>query len=158
MNNIPIDSIIVEDIYIHITTLLTNLIHVVYSTFEIANPPIITPDVGVIKFTRPLPALNIDITISGGNPNVLASGPKIGTDKLANPDVDGIKNANNIYIKNTILINNIKDIPVSDVDTSFNTYISKLVCDIIYDTPLDIPIIIATPTISDAPSIIYDTI
>lgn len=67
---IPIDSIIAEDIYIHMTILVTNFTHVVYSTFEIASPPIITPDVGVIKFTRPLPALNIDITISGANPNV----------------------------------------------------------------------------------------
>ena len=96
---IPIDSIIAEDIYIHMTILVTNFTHVVYSTFEIASPPIITPDVGVIKFTRPLPALNIDITISGANPNVWARGPNIGTDKLASPEVDGIKNAKAIYIK-----------------------------------------------------------
>ena len=112
------------------TTLLTNLIHVVYSTFAIANPPIITPDVGVIKFTRPLPALNVDITISGANPNVLASGPKIGIDKLASPELEGIKNANAIYIKNAILTNNIGDIPVSAKDALLNTYTSKCVADI----------------------------
>src|SRR5699024_6606357 len=142
----------------HTTILFPNFIHVVYSTFEMANPPIITPDVGVIKFTRPLPALNIDITISGANPNVLARGPNIGTDRLASPEVDGIKNDSPIYIKNAILVNSISDIPVSVVDALFNTYISKFVDDIINDIPLEIPIISATPTISEAPSIIAVTI
>ena len=144
--------------YIHITTLLTNLTHVVYSTFAIASPPIITPDVGVIKFTRPLPALYIDITISGLNPKLWARGPNIGIDKLASHELEGIKNAKAIYNKNAILTNSIGDYPVSAVDALLNTYMSKWVADIINDTPLDIPIIRATPTISDAPSIIADTI
>ena len=64
-----------------------------------------------------------------------------------------------LYIlKNAILVNSIGDIPVSAVDALFNTYTSRLVADIINDTPLDIPIISATPTISAAPSIIADTI
>ena len=47
----------------------------------------------------PLPALNIDIITSGLNPKLTASGPNIGIDKPASPDVDGIKNVSAIYIK-----------------------------------------------------------
>ena len=83
-----------EDIKINSNIFHTNFIHVVYSTLVIVNPPIITPLVGVIKFTIPLPALNIDIIISEANPNSAAKGPNIGIDKPERPDVDGIKNAN----------------------------------------------------------------
>ena len=64
-----------------------------------ARAPIITPLVGVTKFMIPLPALNIDIITSGLNPQLTASGPNIGIDKPASPDVDGIKNVSAIYIK-----------------------------------------------------------
>ena len=77
---------------IHTITFVENLIHVPYSTFDIASPPITTPDVGVIKFTSPHPAPSIDITSSGENPKVLANAPNIGIDTLANPDVEGIRN------------------------------------------------------------------
>ena len=43
----------------------------------------------------PLPALNIDIITSGLNPKLTASGPNIGIDKPASPDVDGIENVFN---------------------------------------------------------------
>ena len=100
---------------------IANFTHVLYSTFAIASPPIITPDVGVIIFTSPLPALKIDITISGENPKLLANGPNIGIETLARPELDGIKNDRAIYNKNDILVNNIGDIPLKVSDALFNT-------------------------------------
>ena len=60
-----------------------------YSTLAKANPPIIAPHVGVIRFTKPL-AATIDITdTSVLYPSALAIGPTIGVDNVANPDDDG---------------------------------------------------------------------
>lgn len=101
--------------------LLANLTHVLYSTFAIASPPIITPDVGVIRFTSPQPAPRVDIINSDGNPKLFANGPNIGIDTLAKPDVEGIKNDKPIYIKNAMFINNIGDIPLNACDALLRT-------------------------------------
>ena len=77
----------------------THLIYVPNSTFAAANPPITTPEVGVIKLISPLAPENIIIITSGLNDNCLASGANIGIDTEANPEVDGIKNDNSIYNK-----------------------------------------------------------
>lgn len=69
-----------------------NFNQVVYSTFANAKPPIIAPDVGVNRFTKPLPALKIIVMTSGENPSSLAKPPMMGMDTVAIPDEDGIRN------------------------------------------------------------------
>lgn len=73
------------------TTFNAHLTHVEYSTLARASPPIIAPQVGVIRFTSPF-ADTIVITVT----SVLkvscdAKDPIIGADNVASPDDDGTK-------------------------------------------------------------------
>lgn len=77
--------------------LTENLSHVEYSILAISRPPIIAPQVGVNKFTKPFPATNIMIITSGENPNSAASGPMIGILAVARPLEEGIKNESKQY-------------------------------------------------------------
>ena len=73
-----------------VTTILkAHLNHVVYSTLAKASPPIMAPQVGVIKFTKPLADTKVIMVVSTPYPKVLASPPIIGVDKTASPLDDG---------------------------------------------------------------------
>ena len=82
-------SIIIAAIAKTATTLIAHLNQVEYSTLARASPPIIAPQVGVIRFTSPLAATNIIIVVSTLKPSSWASGPIIGVERVANPDDDG---------------------------------------------------------------------
>ena len=86
-----------------------------------ARAPIITPLVGVTKFTSPLPAENIDIITYDEKPKDIAKGPNIGIDNPAKPEVDGMKNDSVIYIIKATMVNTIGDIPLRSDDAPFNT-------------------------------------
>ena len=86
-----------------------------------ASAPIITPLVGVTKFTRPLPAENIDIITSDEKPKDIAKGPNIGIDNPARPEVDGMKNDSIMYIMKATIVNTIGDIPFKSDDAAFST-------------------------------------
>ena len=149
----PIARIATVAINIRTSNFVTNFIHVEYSILAIAKPPITTPDVGVIKFTIPLPAENAETTISGAIFNLSANGANIGIETEANPEVDGIKNDNAMYIKYAILANSIPDTPLSIPDALSSINKSNPEFAIINDIPLDIPTTKATPTISAHPDI-----
>lgn len=83
----------------HNTTLNDHLNHVEYSTFASASPPIIAPQVGVIRLTNPFAATNIIIFVSTLNPNVCVSGAIIGVDNAAIPDEDGTNIESKIWSK-----------------------------------------------------------
>ena len=74
-----------------ITTFNAHLNHVEYSTLANAKPPIIAPQVGVIKLTNPLAATIVITATSGLYPKLAASGPMIGVESVARPDDDGTK-------------------------------------------------------------------
>ena len=71
------------------TTLKAHLNHVVYSTLASVRPPIMAPQVGVIKLTSPFAATNVMIVVSRLYPTFTASGPIIGVDSVARPELDG---------------------------------------------------------------------
>ena len=73
-----------------VTTILNaHLNHVVYSTLAKARPPMIAPQVGVIKLTKPLADTKVMMVVSTLYPKVLASPPIIGVDNTARPLDDG---------------------------------------------------------------------
>ena len=78
------------------TILNAHLTHVVYSTLANAKPPIIAPQVGVIKLTKPFADTNVITVTSTLYPNSLASGPIIGVDNEASPEDDGTNIDNTI--------------------------------------------------------------
>ncbi len=78
-------------IAIVVTTLIAHLNQVPYSTFAKAKPPMIAPQVGVIKLTNPLAATRVMIVASTLYPKLDASGPMIGVDKVARPELDGTR-------------------------------------------------------------------
>ena len=65
-------------------------------TLAKASPPIIAPQVGVIKLTKPLAATNVIIVTSGLYPKLTDNGTTIGVDNVASPDDDGTSIDNNI--------------------------------------------------------------
>lgn len=72
-----------------IITFNAHLNQVEYSTLARASPPIMAPQVGVIRFTKPLADTNVIIVTSVLYPNCADSGPTIGADRVAKPDEDG---------------------------------------------------------------------
>ena len=76
-----------------------HLIHVVHSTLAIDKPPMIAPDVGVNRFTKPLPAEKIITITSGEKPSFVVRGANTGIDTVARPEDDGIKNESGIYTR-----------------------------------------------------------
>ena len=72
-----------------ITTFKAHLTQVKYSTLANANPPIIAPQVGVIKLTKPLADTIVITATSVLYPSCEDKAPIIGVDKDANPDEDG---------------------------------------------------------------------
>ena len=74
-----------------ITIFKAHLNQVVYSTLARARPPIIAPQVGVIKLTSPLADTRVIIATSLLYPKLVASGVIIGVDKAAKPLDDGTK-------------------------------------------------------------------
>ena len=78
------------------TTLNAHLNHVEYSTLASAKPPMIAPQVGVIKFTKPFADTMVIIDTSVLYPRLAVSGAIIGVDSVANPDDDGTKIDNTI--------------------------------------------------------------
>ena len=73
-------------------TFSENLTQLEKSIFEIASPPITTPLVGVIKFTRPHAAEKIIIMTLGLKFRLCASGAKMPIEPVARPEVDGMRN------------------------------------------------------------------
>ena len=90
---------IIDIIAIDATILNDHLNHVEYSTLASAKPPMIAPQVGVIKLTNPFAATKIIIFVSTLNPNVCVSGAIIGVDNVAIPDDDGTNIDNTICSK-----------------------------------------------------------
>ena len=70
----------------------THLSHVPYCTWATAKPPIIAPQVGVNRFTKPFAELKIMTMVSTEKPRFAAKGPMMGMDTVAMPELDGIKN------------------------------------------------------------------
>ena len=69
-----------------------NFNHLLYGTLPIASPPIKITEVGAIKFTIP-DANSNPVTINAfDTPANPASGAIIGIDKVASPELDGMKN------------------------------------------------------------------
>ena len=62
---------------------------VVHSTLAKAKPPIIAPQVGVIKLTNPFADTKVIIVTSVLYPSFADNGPIIGDDSVARPDDDG---------------------------------------------------------------------
>ena len=77
---------------ITITSLIAHLNQVEYSTLASARPPIIAPQVGVIKLTKPFAATIVIIETSTLYPSSAASGAIIGVESVASPLLDGTKN------------------------------------------------------------------
>ena len=69
-----------------------HLTQVVHSTLANAKPPMIAPDVGVNRLTRPLPAEKIMIITSGEKPSDSANGANTGIETVAKPEDEGMKN------------------------------------------------------------------
>ena len=78
------------------TTLNPHLNQVRYSTLASAKPPIIDPQVGVIKLTNPLAATKIIIVTEAFKLIPSATGATIGVDKVARPELEGTKIDNRI--------------------------------------------------------------
>ena len=72
---------------------------VVHSTLAKARPPMIAPDVGVNRLTKPLPAEKIITITSGEKPSFAVRGANTGIDTVARPEEDGIKNESGIYTR-----------------------------------------------------------
>ena len=80
-----------------VTTILrAHLNQVEYSIFARASPPIIAPQVGVIKFTNPFADTIVITATSTLYPNCDANGAIIGVDNVASPDDDGTSIDNTI--------------------------------------------------------------
>ena len=69
-----------------------HLTQVEYWTLARAKPPMIAPQVGVIKFTKPLAATKIMMEVSTDQPIPATIGDTIGEEIPANPEEDGTKN------------------------------------------------------------------
>ena len=78
------------------TTLNAHLNQVPYSIFARASPPIIAPQVGVIKLTKPFADTSVITVTSVLYPNCAAKEPIIGADSVASPDDDGTSIDNTI--------------------------------------------------------------
>lgn len=148
----------IERIIIWTTISVTTIFQIYFNQVEnsilaMEMPPIRTPLVGVTALINAHAPLNTQITISGAKPNPAASGPKIGMDTVARPEVDGIKKDNN---KNTIYanaVNNREDVPANASEAFSNIYISKPVVDITTEIPRETAITNATLNISAEPLI-----
>ena len=71
---------------------IANLSQVVHSIRASARPPMMAPEVGVNRFTTPMALEKIMTMTSGEKPSCAASGPMIGMETVAMPELDGIKN------------------------------------------------------------------
>ena len=72
-------------------SLRANLSQVVHSILARARPPMMAPEVGVNRFTTPMAEEKIMTMTSGEKPSLTASGPMIGMETVAIPEVEGIR-------------------------------------------------------------------
>ena len=112
MATIAMERMTMQATEIAMTILSANLTQVPYSMRDRARPPMIAPEVGVIRFTTPHAAEKTMIMIAGLKPSLAARGPRMGMDSVARPEVDGMRKDSRKRSRNEPMVNTTAGVPL----------------------------------------------